>query len=119
MCLEGHLLRVYQGDITASRFQTTKSMSKKYGLVKCLLDKDLSGHAGTLVGLAVHSVGAGGGQLDGVLLAGGVEKVRAGDGISVNSGLLSHGHMNELPCSKGIRWSIGYPANQLSSNNIA
>ena len=38
---------------------------------------------------AVDYIGAGVGQLDGVLIAGSVEEVLAGDGVGVDSGLPS------------------------------
>ena len=39
------------------------------------------------MGLAVDSVGSGGGQLDGVSLAGSVKEIGVGDGISINAAL--------------------------------
>lgn len=53
----------------------------------CLLHNDLADHAGTLVGLAVVAVLAGGVELGGGLLAGGVQVVLMGQGISVHAGL--------------------------------
>lgn len=52
-----------------------------------LLHNDLADHASALVGVAVVPVGTGGGELGGVLLAGGVQQVVAGQGISVDAGL--------------------------------
>ena len=76
-----------------------------------LLDNDLSDHASTLVGLAVHAIGAGGGQLDRVLLAGGIEQVGAGDGVGVDSGLVVHGvecGWMSCHCAPGITVCIAH-----------
>lgn len=58
-----------------------------FGGVECLLHDDLADHLGGLVGLAVVVVGASLVEGHDVLVAGGVEVVLGGDGISINASL--------------------------------